>query len=192
MMEINIPFSGFYESQWSSLLDHEAEQTAEYDATERQSEDGIPEPLRLDESVYHDAMYMACNWHNGYIAIAKDYVIAMDTLITDETGLELGLAFKDMTSPREYNFSTDRLFSDISRDSIARMFWFSRTLDKHDTLARIIKERFTSYDGFHSFYSNDVAAWLEKPLSEWDHNELGTLLCVPLSQCGDWEYYIYD
>jgi hypothetical protein len=39
----------------------------------------------------------------------------------------------------------------------------------------VIKERHTSRDGFISFYSNNFDDWV-KPLSKYDHNELGTLL----------------
>ena len=44
-MEINITFDGFYNSLWSDLVDRETEQTAEYDANERQGENDIPAEL---------------------------------------------------------------------------------------------------------------------------------------------------
>jgi hypothetical protein len=93
-----------------------------------------------------------------------------------------------MTSPRFYNFETDRVFANISEHAARKLFAYSRKLDNHATLAKVIRARFTSRDGFHSFYSNSLAEWLEKPLDEWDHNELGTLLIVACESMGDdWE-----
>lgn len=190
--EINIPFGGFYESMWSDILDHALEQTGEYDANERQGEDGIPSELRLDESVYHDALFDSCDYSAGHDHIARDYVDSLNYLITEETGLTLGLTFKAMESPREYNFATDRLFSDISMFKIRSLFEYSRKLDNHATLRNGIKERFTSYDGFRSFYSNDLDEWMNTPLEDWDHNEIGTLLRVVMSQLdSEWEWSIY-
>ena len=40
-----------------------------------------------------------------------------------------------------------------------------------------IKERFSSRDGFMSFYSSDLGDW-PKELKDWDHNQLSTLLEV--------------
>ncbi len=45
-----------------------------------------------------------------------------------------------------------------------------------ETLVKLIRERFTSRDGFCSFYSNDIDEWKEKEVTEWDEIELGTLL----------------
>ena len=59
-------------------------------------------------------------------------------------------------------------------------------INGHKTLESVIKANFTSYDGFSSFYPNDLETWLEKPLSEWDYNELGTLLGAVMQLC---EYF---
>ncbi len=52
--------------------------------------------------------------------------------------------------------------------------------EEHATLAQVIKERFTSRDGFLSGYRNELDSWLAKPLRDWDHNELGTLLIAAM------------
>lgn len=54
---------------------------------------------------------------------------------------------------------------------------------------KAIKKRFTSYDGFISFYSNRIEDWLDKPLTEWDHNELGTLLYALWDSDDDYAVY---
>jgi len=48
----------------------------------------------------------------------------------------------------------------------------------------VIAERFTSCSGFISFYSRHLADWLEKPIVDWDHNELGTLLIAAMRAAG--------
>jgi len=100
----------------------------------------------------------------------------------------LRLAFEEMTSPREYNFETDRLFCEIPLAVVRQLFAMSKA-EGHATLANVIRRRFTSRSGFISFYDNDLAAWLEKPVRDWDHNELGTLLfaCLELKGGADWE-----
>ena len=96
-----------------------------------------------------------------------------------------GFKFADMTSPREYNFTTDRLFATCSAAFIKRL-WKRSKADEHKTLAALIRERFTSYDGFMSHYSNDLEQW-PKTLADWDHNELETLLeaCLDLAGADD-------
>lgn len=92
----------------------------------------------------------------------------------------IGATFDEMVSPREYNFGTDRVFAHIPVTAIRRMFRLSRA-EKHATLAEIIARRFTSRDGFSSFYPSDLASWLSRPVTDWDHNELGTLLDAVLT-----------
>lgn len=60
------------------------------------------------------------------------------------------------------------------------MFALSKR-DKHQTLAKVLMDRHTSYDGFHSFYTNDLSEWLDKPLEDWDHNELHSLLITTMT-----------
>ena len=191
--EINIPFGGFYESMWSDILDRELEMIVENDCNDRQREDGIPTELQLDERTYSDALFYSTDYRAGEIEIARDYVDALNAKIKDELGLDLGLKFKTMESPREYNFTTDRLFSDISLKACRRMLAYSRKLDNHGSLNAKIAERHTSRSGFVSFYGNAIKDWLAKPIDEWDHNELGTLLRVIVDQLGDnWEWDIYE
>ena len=95
-----------------------------------------------------------------------------------------------MVSPREYNFETDRLFIKTNTLTINRFFTISKN-EGHETLETQIKERFTSHSGFISSYSNRLSEWLDKPLTEWDHNELGTLLLAAITiKCdGEIEYF---
>lgn len=102
----------------------------------------------------------------NYEDYCKNYVRA----ISSEIGLDL--EFKSMWSPREYNFATDEITCYISSKDLKKI---SSVLNS-DVLEKIIKRRFTSRDGFISFYSNSLKEWKEKPVKDWDEIELGTLL----------------
>lgn len=177
---IKLPFSGFYESKWSGEVDNCEEQETEYYESDKQAEEGIPPELRLTASEYFDILFRHTEYGDAYRTIAEDYAPCFSTWFKGETDLDLGLTFESMTSPCEYNFATDRVFANIPVTAVRAMFERSAA-DSHERLAEVIKERFTSYDGFSSYYDNDLESWLAKDVLEWDHNEIETLLlaCLP-------------
>jgi hypothetical protein len=174
-LSINIPFDGFYYSRWSGELDSLEEREIEYFVEERQEEEGIAPELRLNESEYFDILYKRSDYSAMHASAARAIADAWNNLASEELGFPLAMTFEEMTSPREYNFTTDQIFMSIPRDSMAKLVRLARA-DKYVKLAAMIKERHTSYDGFISFYRNNLARWLAKPVSQWDHNELGTLI----------------
>lgn len=188
-LSINIPFGGFFESKWSALVDDEVEQYAEHYAGDDQKEADIPEALRLSESEVSECVFWTCNYSAGYAAVARDYPEAFNAQALNVLGFDLKLTFEELTSPREYNFETDRIFCRIQVSIVRRLFALSRK-DKHARLSATIAARFTSRSGFTSFYDNTLQPWLEKPLLDWDANELGTLLIACLDgELDDWEIY---
>lgn len=204
-VEINLPFPGFYHSWLSSILEYEEESYAEHQV---EGESEFPEPLQLDESDFSDALFTAMDYGESYKYLRVGYVDAFNEWAGEVLGESrtawrkvynwenktqkseryrensIGAKFSIMTSPREYNFETDRLFVDVSAAFLKRLFKMSKA-DNHDTLRATIEGRFTSYDGFISSYSNSLSSWLETPLLEWDYNELGTLLIACLELEGD-------
>ena len=60
--------------------------------------------------------------------------------------------FESLESPREYNFTTDRIFVDIPANEVRRML---AEVDS-ETLSRVAAERHTSRPGFLSYYSPRV------------------------------------
>ena len=161
MRSINIPFQGFYDSIHSMHLE---------DTYNRYFEDDSGEEIEGLDVPCHD-------WNAKLLTeYAKLYV----TSFTAEIGLEF--TFEELTSPREYNFGTDRIFCKISEDSIIRML---KDTDQ-ETLERVIKDRFTSYDGFVSFYSNELADWPNRVI-DWDANQLDTLLAAYIEVNHDFE-----
>lgn len=173
-LSTSIPFEGFYYSIWDQELDSLEEREAEYLA-EQETENGIAKELRLETSDFADAFYWSTDYRSVHSAVAKSVAGAWDELASESLGFDLGLSFEEMTSPKEYNFETDRVFMSMPRATLAKLMRLSRA-EKHERFGAAIRARFTSRDGFISFYSNNLADWLSKPLSSWDHNEVGTLL----------------
>lgn len=167
LKDIQIPFCGFYESEASAMIDDELESVFDY--SDGGGRSNIP-----------DAVYYKADYKKAEIELVKAYVEAFEAQYEAETGILLGLEFDEMTSPREYNFSTDRVFCKLPMESVELLFKESEK-DSHKELAKEIKEHCTSYSGFISFYSNNLADWLEKPIVDWDHNELKILLQAVLN-----------
>lgn len=164
---VKIPFCGFYESAASQMLDDELEQAFDY------SDGG-------GYSHIPDEVHWMLDFSDAQQQLVKAYLEAWQDAFKEATGINLSGVYDGMDSPREYNFSTDRIFIKVSSE-VVQALWAESVKDNHVTLAKQIKASFTSYDGFWSHYSNDLATWLEKPVLEYDHNELMTLLVSVLS-----------
>ena len=80
--------------------------------------------------------------------------------------------FKEVDSPKYYNFETDKAVGVCNLEDIREEI--KAYISKYpNEFKKWIKDNHSSYDGFISFYSNDVNDWdLD---SELDHNELGSI-----------------
>lgn len=170
MKTIIIPFDGFYESITASLL--------ELDIELENSGIDPNQPLIVD---YELADGCFCNVAKKWADIYKDW-------LKNEHGLTLeSLTFERLESPREYNFTTDRIFCYISDDDIVKLHkWALSVFVDHS----VIQDRFSSKDGFHSFYDDFVHEWRTKPVLEWDYNELAVLMPTMDGTCNDLNYWV--
>lgn len=202
-ISVNIPFAGFYNSKWSDLVDHEAESWAKY-THEKGDKSKLPVELRISESDLAELLFSATDYSKAYDIIARDYVEGFDAWLAEQFEINFvakrkfwsyadkcdkvesyrqdtcKMQFEEMTSPREYNFETDRLFVTMPLYILARI----RKAVGETALAAAFKERFTSRSGFSSFYAPSIP---DKPLCDWDHNEAGTILRT--FDFDDWEIY---
>lgn len=180
-----IPFHGFYDTIYSDLPDinmvayNEAEDQETGERGKKRAN-----YLHLTEGEIECVLYDNMQWHNAYMEIASDYVSAMNIYFKQEHNANLQLVFAELDSPREYNFTTDRIFAWIPMQKVRGMFALSKK-DSHNRLAHHIQERFTSRSGFISHYENELTEWLNKPLEIWDHNELETLFLSYIDIVGD-------
>jgi hypothetical protein len=152
-MKTTIPFSGFYYSVHDQELDYILEQCFSNDCGDVYNS--------LAQSAHDNADWFSI--HSGY---AKLYTEAFAKEFELET-----VKFKKLDSPKYYNFETDRIFCEINISEVNRLY---KTVCKK-VLEDRIQERFTSRDGFISFYPNELAKWPNK-LEDWDINQVGTLI----------------
>ena len=164
-LESTIPFDGFYESFISDDIEHQIGQQIEWDSDIYD--------LNEDEQQILWDNYLDINRSYFYNQIAEDYTnFYIDALNERLKGFTLKATYKFFTSPREYNFSTDRIFIEIEENhAIDFIKYIIKNYKKE--LEEKIKDRFTSRSGFISSYKNSLDLWIDD-YSEWDFNMIGT------------------
>ena len=164
-LESTIPFDGFYNSFISDDIDYQIGQQIEWDSD-------IYDLNEDEQQILWDS-YLSVNRKYFYNQIAQDYTnFYIEILNRRLKGFELKAKFNLFTSPREYNFKTDRIFINIEKNhAIDFIKYIIKNYKKE--LEKKIKDRFTSRDGFISFYKNSLDLWIDD-YSEWDCNMIGT------------------
>lgn len=134
-IEIELPFSGFDNTVHDYDIERAIENGFNYDY-----ESGEDKEVPTD-------IWMA---DINYSAILKEYAEAYVNAFGKE--FDLDLAFVEMTSPREYNFKTDRIFCTVPLEQINKI---RKEVEAHKDWPQYIKDNYTSYDGFWSNFSSD-------------------------------------
>ena len=182
-LESTIPFDGFYNSYISSDIEHQIGQQIEWDSDMYD--------LNEDEQQVLEDSYLSVNRVSFYNEIAEHYTdLYIDALNERLEGFTLNAKFNLLTSPREYNFETDRIFIDIERDHAIGFIKYTIKNYKKE-LENKIKERFTSRSGFWSHYKNELDLWTQD-YSEWDHNQIGTCFELFFELFDFDELYFYE
>lgn len=150
-METSIPFAGYYASWHQDKVNSAIETYFSNDQGDLLPD--LWEKIDLDFKMLHQA------YNNEFVESFSNYLKIPS------------LRYLNMKSPKEYNFTTDRIFCEVSAEDILMMF---EKTDK-GILEQIIKDTFTSYSGFISFYDSSLDKWKDNVL-EWDCNELETLI----------------
>ena len=164
-LESTIPFDGFYESFISADIDHQIGQQIEWDSDIYD--------LNEDEQQILWDNYLDINRSYFYNQIAEDYTnFYIDALNERLKGFTLKATYKCFESPKEYNFSTDRIFIEIEENHCIDFIKYIIKNYKKE-LEKKIEDRFTSRSGFISSYKNSLDLWIDD-YSEWDCNMIGT------------------
>ena len=170
-LKSTIPFDGFYESFISDDIDHQIGQQIEWDSDTFDLNES-------EEEIIQDN-YLSVNRSYFYNQIAEDYTnFYIDNLNAKlnyaypDKGFTLKATYKCFESPKEYNFSTDRIFIEIEENHAVDFIKFIVKNYKKE-LEKKIQDRFTSRSGFWSHYKNGLDLWTQD-YSEWDHNQIGT------------------
>jgi hypothetical protein len=160
-----IPFYGFYESIHSQDIDDAVESIFyDYDTdTVYNAYDNAWEYVKYTR-VYHEYAKL----------YAQKFAFEYD----------LQLTFESLNSPKEYNFTTDRIYCYISQKEILRLYSYVRKTNQQ-VLTDVCKRQFTSRSGFSSFYSPFWQEW--GYVIKWDANQLSALLEAYLSIKHNWD-----
>lgn len=149
---VQLPFMGFYESihddALSRAIDMELDQYGHL----------LPEGF---------CPYEGMNTHKAQQEYAKAYA----EHVLGELGIEG--SFESMASPREYNFTTDRVFVELP-EAVALTIT-AKAAANPERLGQLVADMFTPCSGFIPFYSNSLEKWqadLEGDIAELDHNQL--------------------
>lgn len=158
-MLTTIPFAGFYDSVHDAELDDQLERTF----SDRDS------GCHVNEKLVNHA-FDAIDWAAVHLKYAQAYC----ENFAEE--FKIKLKYESMSSPREYNFGTDRIFATISEREVRRI----RKATGEEILRKFAADRFTSRSGFISHYSPDIDEW--GGIAKWDHNQVGTLIAAYAEQ----------
>lgn len=151
-LDLEVPsFTGFYYGTWE------------------QSEN---EWVRTHEMKYDYEDFESLNfiddWGFGpdYRAnVAKLFAEDYAEIIQNCIGIEMELVGSEVVSPKEYNFTTDRIFAIFNVPDysvlVQHLIELGSLPEYRTELAALIKKNHTSYDGFISFMSNDIEEWFE-------------------------------
>ena len=180
-----IGFCGFYETALGDYLDDDLNYELEhlYDSLSK---------LKVNE--------FNCWYDLDYKQFKKDVAdIAMDNFIkvgNEELAdvLELVPTGKvaEVNSPREYNFTTDRIFKQVIVKEQEYLKLIGFLLGKKDLVKQVLENHFTSYDGFISFYSPTLEYWLSIPFNSLTDLQFSYLyhcaLCVRLYENSNYRH----
>lgn len=106
-------------------------------------------------------------------AIAEDYPRQFCYMLEDYCGIKATAANIEAWSPSEYNFLTDEIFCDLTIENWDEvkprlLKWMD---DNRDKVAKAIKDKFGSRDGFISFYNSDFDVWRRNVVEDNDHED---------------------
>lgn len=139
-------FGGFYESVWDNeindLVDYEVE--------------------RLEIETIGD-------YFIDYIDYAKGIVKAIDQALSSSS-LDLGIdmEFQSLYQPREYNFETDSINVKLTLDFDKFISMVAKYKEK---IIPILRERYSSRDGFVSYQSSDFYEWFYDLSNNFENEE---------------------
>ena len=187
-IEIQLPFSGFYDSMHDMHIDNFIEHEIEYLENELNY---TSKQLSIISNRFYTMDYSAVRK-----AVCEHYIKAFNAVFYDEYNIHLDLKYSKMISPRFYNFETDRLYAFIDESIYKEVV----TLVNKKDFKELLSDKFCKRDGFTPFLStieaiknNDVilfsAELLEMLLPEdqvindWRytgsiHEIVGNAICV--------------
>jgi len=175
--EIRVPFfSGFYGTIWESGVD---------DAT-------LMDMFELDEE---GVSKLEFDFKSYSADIAKGVTSEIEGYFQKTFKGVIGLTFKELDSPREYNFRNDVIYANLEVEYDT--FWkhFLELIEKHKELVtEKLIDTWSSRSGFISFLSTDLDTWLSDIENKGELGWLmGVVYCAEMDETiDDIENRIYE
>ena len=138
-------FPGFYES----LLYYSDKEYVE----NMEREEGEPEREIKD-------------W-DGYTRTACEGITEVLRPILEREPFCEGVRYDGMSSPRYYNFSTDKLIVTMQLDLDELKEWVLSDDTRRESFDEYLHKKYTSYDGFISFVSNNIDDYFNESYEEY-------------------------
>lgn len=173
-MKVNIElpfFPGFYESDLENsdtsywAIKEELEYYQQDYAYNNPDEQAIYSQLTEDDLDFNYKDYekdVREAWVESFRGRVPDFVLSIGDV--------------EMTSPKYYNFETDRLWADVELRDDWKDEMRHFIANNYDWLQKRIHDDWTSYDGFCFFMENDVDEWDKMLFEEEDARYISTML----------------
>lgn len=140
-------FPGFYETIFSEIYIEESERYS--------LQDQYPDFEHLEDWEINSDAYRN--------AVAKEFAERYIDELNDRLQLGIKLTSESIESPREYNFTTDKIICSIEvgvyDEFIEKITHLMNNPEHRVQLTKIIRERHSDAPGFWSFMSNDIEDW---------------------------------
>lgn len=159
-------FEGFYESNYYNS-------DMEYDYNNLM-EDSLPKGKHYELTKFKDYQKALCR---EWIELVKNQL----EYATGDVIKHISTRNFELDSPREYNFTTDKLIVNVEFRLRALEHWCFK--DKSEKFNEYLKENYSSYDGFTSFIPDNTNAFKDKYFNEYktfEEKERNNLINVML------------
>ncbi len=160
---IEVPFfPGYYESELFCSDDdwYESKEQVDYFKEQTGREDMTEDDIELDFRGFEEDMNEA--YTNAFFDCSPEFV--------------LSAKYTSMWSPREYNFSTDRIYADVKLAPDWQRQMKAWIKDNSQWFADRIKKDWSDRDGFWSFIENEVSSFTEKLFKEMDETYISIMI----------------
>lgn len=152
-IEILLPFSGFYESIHIMNIE-------------------LVEDIEMEQDTSFDDLPI--DYRQVFLEYARAYTLHFGKALQELTSSdnEVEFVFKELSSPREYNFHTDTISALISYEDLKQLFRVSDTT----TLKAEVLEQGTNKSGFESYFPSNLDDWLQVLIVDWEPVQLKVVL----------------
>jgi hypothetical protein len=170
-LSTKLPFAGFYNSIYS-FDDYESEYIREnYSIHSDVSDSELTDLLSQNENI------------NKYEnEVSKAYADSFFDYLSEllETDIKPDFEFEQKTSPKYYNFETDKIYCKVS------IKYLQCIIDKIgiDAIQKQSESELKSRSGFISFYDYDIGTWGD--LETWDYNQTSIILNAAINTLLDY------